>query len=228
MNNSILQEQITYYRERAAEYDEWFYRKGRYDHGEVLNQKWADEVAIAKKALYSLEGIDSALELASGTGIWTQELAEIANHVTARDASPEMIAINQAKLQADNVSYIQTDLFDWHPEQKYDLVFFSFWLSHVPPEKLQPFLRNVRQALKPDGQCFIIDSRRAEKSTAKNQNVYHDGVYQNRTLNDGREFQIVKIYYEPVQLQAALADAGIAATVSITSTYIIYADGTPV
>ncbi len=31
--DTILEEQKAYYRERAAEYDEWFYRQGRYDHG---------------------------------------------------------------------------------------------------------------------------------------------------------------------------------------------------
>ncbi len=31
----ILEEQKAYYRARAAEYDEWFYREGRYDHGVV-------------------------------------------------------------------------------------------------------------------------------------------------------------------------------------------------
>jgi hypothetical protein len=33
MKNNILQEQIQYYRDRAAEYDEWFFRQDRYDRG---------------------------------------------------------------------------------------------------------------------------------------------------------------------------------------------------
>ncbi|MBX6342304.1 MAG: class I SAM-dependent methyltransferase, partial [Thermomicrobiaceae bacterium] len=43
-----------YYRERAAEYDEWFYRQGRYDRGPEANARWfaeADEVAAALDAL---------------------------------------------------------------------------------------------------------------------------------------------------------------------------------
>ena len=40
---SILEEQISYYRARAPEYDEWFLRKGRYDVGADDNQRWHAE-----------------------------------------------------------------------------------------------------------------------------------------------------------------------------------------
>ena len=39
MSDPILQEQIDYYRARAAEYDEWFNRQGRYDRGPQANQQ---------------------------------------------------------------------------------------------------------------------------------------------------------------------------------------------
>ena len=32
----LLQEQIEYYRERALEYDEWFFRQGRSARGEAV------------------------------------------------------------------------------------------------------------------------------------------------------------------------------------------------
>lgn len=38
MTTDILQEQIQYYRDRASEYDEWFFRQGRYDRGEAHRQ----------------------------------------------------------------------------------------------------------------------------------------------------------------------------------------------
>ena len=33
VSNQTLQDMKQYYRERATEYDEWFYRQGRYDVG---------------------------------------------------------------------------------------------------------------------------------------------------------------------------------------------------
>ena len=43
-NDPLIAEQIAYYRSRAGEYDEWFLRQGRYDHGPELNERWFAEV----------------------------------------------------------------------------------------------------------------------------------------------------------------------------------------
>ena len=50
-NDPLLAEQIAYYRSRAGEYDEWFLRQGRYDHGSELNARWFAEVEQVARAL---------------------------------------------------------------------------------------------------------------------------------------------------------------------------------
>ncbi|MEP7291180.1 MAG: class I SAM-dependent methyltransferase [Chloroflexota bacterium] len=224
MSDGILQQQIAYYRARAGEYDEWFYRLNRYDRGEALNQQWFDEAAVVLRAVQSLGQVGDVLELACGTGIWTQELAKIADHVAAIDASEEVLAINRNKLNAGNVSYQQADLFAWQPERQYDLVFFSFWLSHVPPERLAPFLATVNRAVKPGGRIFLIDSRPDETSPAKDNPLRIDeNVYRTRKLNDGSTYTIVKVFYEPDDLKATLSEAGFNADMRMTEHYFIYA-----
>lgn len=224
MDDSILQQQIDYYRARAAEYDEWFYRQGRFDHGAELNQQWFMEADTVRTALYQLPPVSHALELACGTGIWTQELVKVAERVTALDASPEMIAINRAKTNSSQVDYRQVDLFTWQPDQLYDLVFFGFWLSHVPPDKLDGFLSTVASALRPGGWLFMVDSRRDPTSTASNHVLPQDGdIHHTRKLNDGREFTIVKIFYDPDDLTGHLARVGLQPDVRITPHYFIYA-----
>ncbi|MBD1843452.1 class I SAM-dependent methyltransferase [Cyanobacteria bacterium FACHB-63] len=143
MSNPVIQQQIEYYRLRANEYDEWLYRVGRYDRGTALNQQWFDEIAIVQSALHQLEPVDHILELACGTGIWTQELLKLGEKITAIDASAEVIELNRQKLNSPQVTYHQLDLFQWEPKEKYDLVFFSFWLSHVPSSLLTAFLQKV-------------------------------------------------------------------------------------
>lgn len=66
--------------------------------------------------------------LACGTW-WTQWLARHARHVTGVDAAPEMIALNRERVNAPNVQYIAANVFSWRRDQKFDLVFFAFWLS---------------------------------------------------------------------------------------------------
>ncbi|ODG99659.1 methyltransferase type 12 [Nostoc sp. KVJ20] len=226
MTTDVIQQQIEYYRARANEYDQWFYRTGRYDRGEELNQRWFDEVAIVKTALHQIEPVEHILELACGTGIWTQELLQKGQKITAIDAVSEVIEINQRKLQSPKVNYQQWDLFTWEPHQQYDLVFFSFWLSHVPPIELNSFFQKVSRSVRPGGQIFMIDSRFEPTSTAKDHILKNDeNLYKKRKLNDGQEFQIVKIFYRPDELNNELVKAKFQAEVKLTDNYFIYASG---
>ena len=165
------------------------------------------------------------LELASGTGIWTQELAQLGERVTALDASPEMIAINRAKLAADHVEYELCDLFQWQPQRQYDMVFFGFWLSHVPADKLSGFLRSVHAALKPGGRLFIVDSREPDRANPRTGTQSLGADRQQRQLKDGRQYEIVKIYYEPQALTATLREHGFDIEVQATDSFFLYADG---
>ncbi|MBW4662814.1 MAG: class I SAM-dependent methyltransferase [Chroococcus sp. CMT-3BRIN-NPC107] len=227
MTKQTIQEQIAYYKARAKEYDEWFYRIGRYDRGSEINQRWFDEVAALKNIVQQGGTVDSILELACGTGIWTQELLKLGKQITAIDASQEMIKINRQKLNnAPNVEYRQLDLFSWQPDKQYDLVFFSFWLSHIPPAEVDEFLSKVYNSVLPGGKVLIIDSYFEITSSAKDHPIQDKNeIYQKRKLNDEREFQIFKIYYQPDVLRNKLTKAGFQAETRLTDTYFIYGQG---
>ena len=104
--NAILQEQIAYYRARAGEYDQWFLRLGRYDRGPDLNRRWFREIGLVTAALEAFAPAGQVLELACGTGLWTQHLVRYAAAVTALDSSPEVLVINRARLGAAGVRYV--------------------------------------------------------------------------------------------------------------------------
>ena len=223
-----LQKQVEYYRARAPEYDEWFYREGRYDRGAEHTAQWHREAAQVRERLHSGGRCAHILELAPGTGIWTRELAQLGDRVTALDASPEMIAINRAKLaehNLHNVDYQLCDLFAWQPQRQVDLVFFGFWLSHVPADKLSPFLRAVHAALKPGGRLFIVDSLNPDSANTRTGTQTIAGDRQQRELKDGRQFEIVKIYYERTQLAETLRQHGLPSQVLATDNFFLYADG---
>lgn len=218
---------MTYYKERAQEYDEWFYRQGRYDRGSEANKRWFAEVGEVVAALEASELKGDVLELAPGTGIWTERLARTAATVTAVDASAEMIEINRTKVRSERVSYTQADLFAWRPERAYDAVFFGFWISHVPLERMDGFLAAAAGMLRSGGKIFFVDSRREPTGTAENQELpEQDQQVMVRTLNDGRVFEIVKNFYEPADLAALCSRCGFEVTVRETATYFLYASGT--
>jgi demethylmenaquinone methyltransferase/2-methoxy-6-polyprenyl-1,4-benzoquinol methylase len=219
----LLQEQIAYYRARADEYDQWWFRHGRYDRGADSNAHWFAEIAQLHDALHTFAPRGNILELACGTGLWTAELASYADSMTLVDSSPEVMAINAARVSHPSIERIQADLFAWQPDRKYDVVFFSFWLSHVPLDKFEAFWRLVQRALKPTARAFFIDSLYDERSTARDHQLHGaDATVINRQLNDGRAFRIVKIFYRPAALAQRLEKLGWQAEVHATPTYFLY------
>ncbi len=228
--DAILQEQIKYYRDRAGEYDEWFYRMGRYDHGEESNKHWFADVAVVHSALHQIEWAERILELAAGTGIWTQELLKIGKSITAIDSSAEVLAINRSKLNTedvDRVTFQEANLFAWEPEIVYDMVAACFFLSHVPPERLDTFLDKIARSVRPDGRLFLIDSLNEPTSTASDQPIDPgDEGFSTRHLNEGETYRIVKVFYDPAGLSAKLAAHGFEAEVRTTGVHFWYAIGT--
>jgi demethylmenaquinone methyltransferase/2-methoxy-6-polyprenyl-1,4-benzoquinol methylase len=179
--------------------------------------------------------------MAAGTGIWTQELIKTADHVTALDSSEEMLELNRDRVQSDKVTYTVTDLFYWQPVMAYDAVFMGFWLSHVPPALLYDFIGTIAGALKPGGKLFFVDSRPEPTSTAKDmidsvtkhlaqrkasaQFAESDYATITRRLKDGREFQVVKVYYLPVDLTERFKAYDLSVTVRQTDNFFLYGWG---
>lgn len=222
-HDPLIESQMAYYRARAAEYDQWFLRQGRYDRGEANARQWFAEVQQVKDALSVFDPAGDVLEFASGTGWWTEELAKYAERITAVDASPETISINKAKLQSGKVSYVQANIFEWEPDRQYDVVFFSYWLSHVPPERFEPFWELVRRALKENGRVFLIDSLYTAGTTAKDQQLKTEqDTILTRHLNNGESYEIVKVFYTPDSLSEKLRPLNWASNFTQTNTFILY------
>jgi demethylmenaquinone methyltransferase/2-methoxy-6-polyprenyl-1,4-benzoquinol methylase len=118
-----------------------------------------------------------------------------ADRVVAVDANAETLALNTPAAEL-----VVADIFSWRPPQQFDVVFFSFWLSHVPEGRFAEFWALVRSALRPDGRVFLIDSGPPE--------VAGEGELQVRQLADGREFTIVKRFWQPDELAERVADLG--------------------
>jgi demethylmenaquinone methyltransferase/2-methoxy-6-polyprenyl-1,4-benzoquinol methylase len=114
-----------------------------------------------------------------------------------------MLERARREVDAANVSYIQADLFDWEPTETYDLVFFGFVLSHVPPNLFDDFWALVRRCVSSTGRVAFVDEdhRVAHYDDVRDE----DGIpVARRTLIDGREFDIVKMFWDPARLAQRL------------------------
>jgi demethylmenaquinone methyltransferase/2-methoxy-6-polyprenyl-1,4-benzoquinol methylase len=199
--------------------------------GEERNARWRLELDEVLSALDAFAPRGDVLELAYGTGEWTTRLAESATRVVGVDASPEMRDLALAKLQdagRSNVELRVDDLFSWQPDQDYDVVFFAFWLSHVPESHADRFWRSVHDALRPGGRFFLVDAGRAVLEG----NVIHgpqppdrESATERRRLEDGREFRIVQRSFDPERLTRDLREHGLDAGFVETGEFFVYGLG---
>lgn len=195
--DQLLDEQIAYYRVAAPEYQ---------DH--ALPYGGGDELSAALDAFHPTGEV---LELACGPGLWTRQLVRHADHVTAVDASPEMLALAARDVDGDRVRFVRANIFDWRPDRRYDAVFFGFFLSHVPLERFASFWAMVADCLAPDGRVFFVDDG---YRTADELIEGEDSTTIQRRLTDGSTHRIVKVPHQPADLARRLAACGWSVTVT--------------
>ena len=198
---SVLDQQREYYAARAPEYDDWWWRRGRYALDAERERGWLEDAAEVEGRLRAFAPKGDVLELAAGTGIWTRKLVPLAGRVVAVDASAETLALNTPAAEL-----VLADVFDWTASERFDVCFFSFWLSHVPESRFDSFWGLVRSVLRPGGRVFLVDSAAGDRAhTGTDQ----DGELETRTVADGRAFRIVKRRWHPQELAERVRPLGL-------------------
>jgi demethylmenaquinone methyltransferase/2-methoxy-6-polyprenyl-1,4-benzoquinol methylase len=192
-------DQIGYYRRRAAEYDSTAY-------GQVHDAK-----ARIADLVGQLNPTGDVLEIASGTGAWTEALAGFARSVTAIDAAPEMVELARGRLRGRRVELLCADVFNWTPPRRFDTVFFAFWLSHVPSPMFAPFWSLVGSCLAESGRVVFVDEQVGE--AVKETCVAGSPELVVRRLRDGSVHRVVKVFRGARDIEHAVARLGWCATV---------------
>jgi len=203
VSERLVEEQIAYYDQRAAEYDAT---------SMTCDDPQYEYVEQIEKALADFRPTGKVLEFACGTGNWTSRLQPFADEVLALDSSPQMLEFARTKVSAGNVRFEQADLFAWEPPDAYDVVFFSFWISHVPQERFDEFWELVHCCLTRKGRIFFIDERPHEHWHEE----YIDEQLVQRTLQDGSRHRVVKKFWAEGELEQRLR--GLGWSVSVTGT----------
>lgn len=194
----LIDEQIAYYRARAAEYDATSQPPG---------DPLAEHAAVIRAELAALALRGRVIELAAGTGQWTDLLATTADELVVTDASPEMLALNRTKVgERPHVRYEVRDAFSLEAEDPYDVAFLGFFLSHVPRSRFAAFWGLVEGVLRPDARAVFVDEGRHDL-WREDWEDEAAGVVRRR-LDDGTAYRAVKILWEPDALETALRELG--------------------
>ena len=198
MDPRLRQSMNDYYNERAAEFDE-IYTIGK-PPGTVTDPELYMEEARSLANLVRENCRGGMLDIPCGTGYWLQFYAANSSAIALVDQSENMLRLGREKAADHGVAAItesiRADALEVALEERaYDSVLVGFFLSHLTDAQMDLFFRKLRNAMKPGGRVLIMDSiwSRFRKSRPK------EGTTQ-RTLNDGRQFEIYKRYFETADL----------------------------
>jgi ubiquinone/menaquinone biosynthesis C-methylase UbiE len=187
-----------YYQQRAAEYDQVYDKPER-----------QDDLARLRRVLPSLVAGKRVLEIAAGTGYWTQVLAATADAIMATDVNAETIAIaTQRQYGRAQVSMRTADAFGLAGVPgEFDVVFCGFWWSHIARADIPRFLAGMRARVGAGTGLILVDNRYVPGSNHPITRTGPDGdTYQQRRLSDGRSYEVLKNFPSREQVAADLAD----------------------
>jgi demethylmenaquinone methyltransferase/2-methoxy-6-polyprenyl-1,4-benzoquinol methylase len=149
------------------------------------------------------------LEVACGTGYWTQVMAATARHILATDISEAMLALARAKAYGPGrVELAQADA--WHLEAlsgPFTAGAALFWWSHMPKSSIRPFLDQLHRVLPSHAPVIFVDNLPSDCRWTPVVRIDTEGnTYQRRVLRTGEEFQIIKNYPSEAELRATVAE----------------------
>jgi len=189
---------VEYYAARAQEYD--------------LTAGYCDSVAekargalkeLFQKAMKSRD----VLEVACGTGYWTEVVARAASSVLATDISDAMLGFARQRLAAlRNVRFQVADAYSLQGVPGgFTAAFAHWWWSHIPKRLVPQFLATLHGRLAPDARVLFVDQL-PSAYVRVNPGVDAEGnTTEERTVSDGRTFRIVKNFPTREEVLAALA-----------------------
>jgi SAM-dependent methyltransferase len=192
---------LAYYSRRAYEYEAIHRKPERQGELEVLRGELPALLAGAE-----------LLEIACGTGYWTEVIAPHVTSIFATDRSPEVLEVAQSKrYPPERVRFARADAFVLDGvDGRFTAAFAGFWWSHVRKCELRGFLAGLHARLVPGSSVVFLDNRYVEGSSTPISRTDADGnSYQLRTLADGSTHEVLKNFPSADELRDSLA--GIAA-----------------
>jgi demethylmenaquinone methyltransferase/2-methoxy-6-polyprenyl-1,4-benzoquinol methylase len=184
-----------YYAARAPEYDRVYAKPERQADLRDI-ERWLPSVFAGA----------SVLEVACGTGYWTQFLAPVAKEVLGIDASPETLKIAKARVPP-HARFIVGDAYRLPVRPaEFEAGFAGFWFSHIPLARVREFLCGFHAALAPRAKVVFLDNRFVPGSSHPISDRDQDGnSYQLRMLEDGSTHRVLKNFPSQAELRQAVA-----------------------
>lgn len=179
------QDLSTYYNDRAREYDKVY---------EIPDEQ---EDLIKSAVLFQNIFADkSVLEIACGTGYWTEKISKTANSIFATDINEIVIDIARTRKFNSNVVFQVADMNCLSIDKKFDGLFGGFIWSHILLQDLDNFLLRLKGLLNENAKIAFIDSKQVEGTNHDRKRItridQYGNTFQTRTLENGTTHEVLK------------------------------------
>ncbi len=174
---------VKYYKDRAREYEKIYSKPER-----------QEELGTSAEILQKLFLDKSLLEIACGTGYWTEKIANVAKSIHATDINEAVVTIAKQKHYLNNnVVFAIEDIFNPTSTKKYSDLFAGFIWSHIYLQDLPHFIDRLASLVLPGGKIVLMDNNFVEGSNLPITNTNTFGnTYQTRKLSDGTTHLVLK------------------------------------
>jgi demethylmenaquinone methyltransferase/2-methoxy-6-polyprenyl-1,4-benzoquinol methylase len=193
-------EMQSYYAARAPYYDDVYDKPER-----------REDIAFLREYLPATFAGRTVLEVACGTGYWTQHIAPAASAMTATDAVAEPLELAKGRPGVQSVAFAIADAYDL-PESlgRFEGSFAGLWLSHVPVERRREFLESLHRRLLPGARVVLVDNSQVQlKDFPIAERDSHGNTFQHRRLKDGSVHRVLKNFPSRAELEAMIAGLGV-------------------
>lgn len=203
----LIDEMNRYYEHRAPWHDEYM----SYESNEKMETRLRPIIELIGPWVRDRK----VLEIACGTGNWTQVLAKRARSVYAVDFSKSSLDIAQSKEYAQEVEFEIADAYCLDGVRSdFEVAFSGDWLSHVPRQRLRSFFKVLHEHLLPGATVIMVEMLFHSGLDFPFRLDEQDNRISDRTLPDGTTFEVIRNYLTEAELRDLLS--GIATDIVYT------------
>lgn len=174
-----------YYSERAKEYDKV------YSIPEEQN-----DLTKSIQIFQDLFASKNLIEVACGTGYWTNHISKTATSIYATDINESVVKIAKERHCNPNVKFDIVDMFKIEPTEVFDAFFGGFIWSHILIQDIDNFLKVVSKLLKSNSIIAFIDSKPVSNSFHDRKRISkideYENTFQTRQLDNGSNHIVLK------------------------------------
>jgi len=193
----------------SAEMQAYYAARAPYYDAVYLKPERAADLAFLQMHIPARLADRTVLEIACGTGYWSQYIAPRTERLTATDWTPKPLHFARLRPNTENATFVEADAYALPSSLgAFDGAFAGLWFSHVPVSSRNAFVRSLHARLRPGARVLLLDNSQVQcRELPIAEQDAEGNTYQYRQLRDGSVHRVLKNFPTADELQDLVASA---------------------